>query len=142
MFPNLYFLLKYLTGLELSFLQIIQTFGFFVAIAFLGAYWAFTKEFKRKEKLGVIHSFEKTVTVGQAITPMELAGNGIFGFILGYKLLDAILNYDALRSDPQDFILSLKGNWIGGILMAIVLMYWAYAENKKNGITATKNRSN
>ena len=109
-----------------------------MAIAFLGAYWAFTKEFKRKEKLGVIHSFEKTVITGQSITPLELAGNGIFGFILGFKLLDAILNYNLLVADPQDFILSAKGNWFGGILMAIVLMYWAYAENKKTVLPEPK----
>jgi phosphatidylglycerol:prolipoprotein diacylglycerol transferase len=136
MFPTLSSLLEYLFGI--NFPLPIQMFGFWVAIAFVAGYWAFEQEFKRKEKLGIIHPFPKTVTVGEPASVPELTGNGIFGFILGFKLLDAVMHYHDLLDNPQDFILSARGSWLGGIIGAAIFIYWAYADKKKQQLPEPK----
>ncbi|MGY4536413.1 phosphatidylglycerol:prolipoprotein diacylglycerol transferase [Mucilaginibacter sp. UYNi724] len=140
MFPNLYYLIQYFTGANIEFFKIVQTFGFFVAIAFMAAYWAFTQEFKRREQLGYIHPFEKTITIGAQISWVELLSNGLFGFVLFYKLVYAAMHFTELTDNTQTVLLSTNGNWPAGILGAIIFAYWAYYENKKQVLPKPEQR--
>lgn len=65
MYPNLYFAFKDLFGVELSGLKLVNSFGFFVALAFIGAAVVLTAELRRKSKEGLLTYKEEKIMVGQ-----------------------------------------------------------------------------
>ena len=83
MYPTLYHALFDLTGLDWPVLKFLNSFGFFVALAFMGAYWTLVQELKRKEGIGLIKATTRTVMVGEGAKPAELAMQGLMGFIVG-----------------------------------------------------------
>jgi len=137
MFPTVSHFIEYLFGVQIP--LPFNTFGVFVALAFIAGYWAFTQEFKRKEALGILHPVKKIVVVGKPATTMELVYNGVFGFLIGYKLVYALLNYQLFVSDAQTVLLSAKGNVIGGILFGALFAYWDHKEKTKVKLDKPKN---
>ena len=136
MFPTVSHFLEYLFGIQVP--LPFNTFGVFVALAFIAGYWAFTQEFKRKEALGILHPIKKTLTIGKPATTTELAYNGVFGFLIGYKLVYALLNYQLFVSDAQTVLLSLKGNILGGLFFAGLFAYWDYKEKNARKLPKPK----
>jgi prolipoprotein diacylglyceryl transferase len=131
MYPSLYYAFKDLFGIDWQFLKMIQTFGFFVAVAFLISAYFWTKELKRKEKEGLLGSTIIKVLKGQRATKAELISSGMIGFFIGYKVLFIILNFSAFTEDTQGFLLSTKGNIFGGLLFAGISAYLKFREKEK-----------
>lgn len=126
MYPNLYYAFKELFGIEIQALKVINTFGFFVAIAFFISAWVLMKELKRKEKEGLLTYEDTKVIVGKPASASELIINFLLGFVFGYKIL-GVLFTDGALNDPQAFIFSSAGSVPAGLLLGLFfagLKWW------------------
>ena len=136
MYPTISHLLFDLFGIKIP--LPIQTFGFWVAISFVFAAWLLTKELRRKEKEGLLESTVKESIIGKDLSIAEIISSIITGFLIGFKGFEAILHYSDLVANPQTFILSSRGNMIGGILIATISFYLKWKENKKTRLDTPK----
>jgi phosphatidylglycerol:prolipoprotein diacylglycerol transferase len=127
MYPNLYYAFKDLFGVEWKFLRFVNSFGFFVAIAFILAAIILVSELRRKSKQGLLQPTEMEVMVGQPATVSELILNFLLGFLLGYKIIALFVMDSTATEDPQAFIFSTRGSWAAGIglgLLFAALKWW------------------
>jgi prolipoprotein diacylglyceryltransferase len=138
MYPNLYYAFQDLFGLDIPVLKLLQTFGFFVAIAFLAAAYVLTSELKRREKLGWLKGVPETTVTGKPVNMTEVLIQGLLGFVLGYKILGLIIDKAEASADPQSYILSLKGNLLGGIILGGFFGYLKYSSAKKQELPKPK----
>ncbi len=109
----------------------VQTYGFFLAWAFIIAGSLAYLELKRKEKDGLISARERTVIKGRPASWKEFLVTGIISFIAGYKMAGIVLEYDIFRSDPQAYIFSSQGSWIAGVILAAIFVYLKYRSKQK-----------
>ena len=130
MYPNLYYLVEDLLGLKFNALKLINSFGFFVALAFVASGYVLYLELKRKEALGEFISVEQDYTEGAPATLSELATSFIFGFLFGFKIIGAFVIENALNN-TQAFILSLQGSWAAGFLVALIMTFLKWREKDK-----------
>ena len=131
MYPSLYYAIKDLFGLDWPVFKMFQSFGFFVALAFLVSAYFWTKELKRKEQEGLLNTTTVKILKGQKATSTDLLLSAIIGFLFGYKFLFIVLHFSAFTEDTQGFILSAQGSWIGGIAVAAISAYLKYREKEK-----------
>ena len=136
MYPTISHLLFDLFGINIP--LPIQTFGFWVAIAFIFASWIISNELKRKEKEGFLSSTKVNEIIGESLTTSEIISSLITGFFIGFKFIEALFHYTDLVNNPQDFILSTRGNLLGGILIAAISFYLKWTENNKTKLATPK----
>jgi prolipoprotein diacylglyceryltransferase len=130
MYPNLYFAFKDLFGVELSGLKLVNSFGFFVALAFIAAAYVLTLELRRKSKLGFLSYKEEKIMVGQPASAGELILNFALGFLMGFKLVGAFIDRNVLV-DTQSYILSGQGNVWAGLVVGAIFAGLKWQEKNK-----------
>ena len=129
MYPTISDLLKDLFGITIP--LPIQSFGFFVAIAFLLSAYTLSLELKRKENQGLLKPVLKKKLIGEKAKFSELFFSALIGFIVGFKLVFFVFNYAALVANPQQALLSGDGSIFGGIVLAILFAYLKYRDKEK-----------
>ena len=130
MFPTLYHFIEYLFGGAPQFLQVINTFGFFVALAIGGAYWAMSKEMSRLSMEGRLKKVEIIETIGKPFEWSYYLSQGVFGFVFGYKIIYLLIQSQA-GANPQEIIFSKDGSWLYGIIFTIAILAYSYYVDKK-----------
>lgn len=131
MYPTLYHLVNDLFGIEIPMFKLVQSFGMMVALAFVAASAVMATEMRRKEGLGLIGTTTRKVWKGKPSTLLDKITSGLIGFLIGFKVLEIILNPSVL-DDTQALFLSLEGNLLGGLLLGAAFVASKIYEDKKN----------
>lgn len=137
MYPNLSYLVHALTGWGPdNFLSVIQTFGLFLAIAFLVSAWFLSLELKRKADEGLFQPVRETRIIGAPPGWSDILWNALFGFAIGFKGLYVWQHLTAFQEDAASVILSSKGSLLGGLIGILIFggwKYWLRTQNKGKG---------
>jgi phosphatidylglycerol:prolipoprotein diacylglycerol transferase len=138
MYPTIYDLVLDLFGLSIPVLKLVQSFGFMVAMAFVAASYTLSLELRRKERDGLLVPFTETVWTGKKSTTIDKVVSGIIGFLLGYKFIGLMFDFDVAIANPQKFILSGQGSILGGFIGAAMSVGGRIYEDRKEGLAEPK----
>lgn len=132
MYPDFQYLFQALFGTDMpAWLSLFKTFGFLVALSFIGAAWATSQELKRKEKQGLLLPELHNMVVGKPASTTEIALATLIGFLIGFKIGGVFGHFADVSPDPMGYLLSAKGNLLAGLLGAAAIGFNKYYEKKK-----------
>lgn len=144
MYPNLYYAFADLFGIELHFLKLVNSFGFFVAMAFLVAGYILRQEFIRFTDNGWMSGTSTVEIVGTKASIIELVTQALIGFIFGWKFLYLAVNASDIfdgTSLPQAHLFSTEGSVPLGIMLAICFAGYKWWESNKNALTTPEKKN-
>ena len=134
MYPNFYYLVKDILGLDLPALKPIQTFGVLVTLAFLAAAFFLTKELKRKESAGLFdYEFNNgNKTIPSDTIPLVTLIAAFTGFV-GARIWSSFEHWDALVDNPLNIFNNSYGYaFLGGLITAATTIWIYYLLKKIN----------
>lgn len=133
MYPNLYYIFKYIFGIELPLLQSINSFGLLEALSFCAAAYVLTKELKRKEAAGAFQNeIAQSKQLPSDTVPFVTILAAITG-IGGAKIFGFLENPAEFMSHPIKSIFSMNGfAFYGGLLIATAALWIYYSHKKMN----------
>jgi prolipoprotein diacylglyceryl transferase len=102
-----------------------------VAMAFIVAGIFVMLELKRKEKEGLLFPIKKKVVKGKPATSSEIITSAVISFFIGLKLVGMFFNYSFFANNPQAYLLSWEGSFLGGIAFAVASAYLTYRSKEK-----------
>ncbi|MCF8229920.1 MAG: prolipoprotein diacylglyceryl transferase [Bacteroidales bacterium] len=136
MYPKLSDMINDLFGTNIN--LPIQSYGFFVALAFLLAGYLLYLELKRKEKKGLIIPQQKTRIIGRPASVYDLVISFVIAFFIGLKFIGAVFNYSHFADQPQQFIFSWEGSWIGALLMGAASSFYTWWKKNRQKLDKPK----
>ncbi len=142
MYASLYELFDAWFGIKFGPLKVLHTFGFFMAISFLAAAWVLSKELHRKEDQGLLKPTPTENWVGKHATKSELIEAFVIAFLIFFKLVYVVLNFDEFKNDPQATLISFKGNILGGIIAGVLYAFLSYKDKDRKRLPDPKLETN
>lgn len=113
----------------------LNTYGFFVAMGFMVAAVFASKELKRRGELGQIRQIPTFEMIGEKPTWKDLISPFLIWFVIGMKVLGALIHNSTLLTNGQKtvaYLFSSEGFPIYGLILgSIAAGYTYYSLNKK-----------
>lgn len=136
MYPKLSDLINSLLGTSID--LPVQTYGFFIALAFILAGFLVYLELKRKEANGTIKPQKKERIIGKPASAEELILSFLVSAVVLLKLGGIIFSYDEFTADPQGYLFSWKGSWATGLAGAAIYTFYIYWQKQKKKLDPPK----
>lgn len=132
MYPDLSYFFHDLFGTQAdNWTSIFKTFGFMLVVALMTAAVLVKSELVRLEKAGRILPQMITTQTTEKLSNKDILINSLFSLFIGGKLPLIISQFDRFKADPSSVIFSTEGQWIIGLLLAVLVAGYYLYTNKK-----------